>query len=37
MKTEHLLILAVVILLLAKSAQADTAEKSQDPYNYTFP
>lgn len=37
MKTEHLLILAVVIFLLSRAGQASTESQNTDPYSYTYP
>ena len=34
MKTEHLLILAVVIFLLSRAGQASTQSTTPDPYSY---
>lgn len=36
MKTEHLLILAVVIFLLSRAGQAAESADA-DPYSYTYP
>lgn len=37
MKTEHLLILAVVLLLIARAGNAQAAPEAADPYSYAFP
>jgi hypothetical protein len=37
MKTEHLIVLAVVIYLLSRAGQAQAQQPASDPYSYTTP